>query len=125
MATPSQVVKKTIGKTPQTEQLQSKTATGGWWQLKDRNGNLTDTWLPLGVLQPAGWYPGDPDIVPKEKKPPPPETPPKTILPHGYDATTGCTPAGANITAWRVAHPRRGVPGESEENSFNLATPTH
>ena len=126
MATPSQVVNKTIGKTPRTEQLQGRTSTGGMYQLKDRNGELTDVWLPIGMLPPVDWYPGDPDIVPKEKKPPP-QTPPKTIMPPDYDASTGCTPAGANIDAWRMngPWPRPGVPGETEENSFNLATPTH
>ena len=35
----------------------------------------------------------------------------------------GCTPAGANIDAWRCAFQRPGVPGDTKENSFNLATP--
>ena len=75
--------------------------------------------LPPGV----GWYPGDPDVQLEKKEKKPPKTPPKTVLPADYDCETHCTPEGANINAWRAAWPRPGVPGETEENSFNLATP--
>ena len=52
-----------------------------------------------------------------------PETPAKTVLPKDYDQTTGCTPAGVYIDEWRCASKRPGVPGDTKENSFNLATP--
>ena len=81
-------------------------------QLSDRDGNLTDALTPAGSFPPAGWYPGDDDYVHKEfpKEKPLPFTPPKTVLAKDYDATTGCTPAGASINEWRfgsrLASPR-------------------
>ena len=97
----------------------------GWTQLKDRKGNLTDVYLPPGILAPVGWYPGDPPILSEEETAQElfPETPVKTVLPKDYDQTTGCTPAGAYIDEWRCAFKRPGVPGDTKENSFNLATP--
>ena len=55
-----------------------------------------------------------------------PETPPKTVLPEGYDPTTGWTPLGAE--GWQVANARVNcdrprVPGHSIDNPFFLATP--
>jgi hypothetical protein len=125
MATPYRELFKTAGTTPQTDHAMQKhkAADVGKWQLTDRNGELTDVWLPHGVYPPVGWYPGDPDVQEPEKKPLPKETPPKTVLPADYDIETHCTPAGADINAWRAAWPRPGVPGETEENSFNLTTP--
>ena len=98
----------------------------GWTQLKDCKGNPSDVYLPPGILPPVGWYPGDPPIFTEEQEMAKelfPETPPKTMLPNDYDQTTGCTPAGADITSWSCAWPRPGVPGATRENSFNLATP--
>ena len=54
------------------------------------------------------------------------QTPPKaepTVLPKNYDPTTGWTPAGADVNAWRAGWPRPVEPGETEVNSFNLETP--
>ena len=35
--------------------------------MKDRKGNLTDVYLPPGILPPVGWYPGDPPIFTEEE----------------------------------------------------------
>ena len=108
--------------TPQQPYQSPKT---GWTQLKDRKGNMTDIYLPPGILAPVGWYPGDPPILSEEETAQElfPETPAKTVLPKDYDQTTGCTPAGAYIDEWRCAFKHPGLPGDTKDNSFNLATP--
>jgi len=58
------------------------------------------------------------------------QTPPKTVLPDGYDASTGLTPLDAE--GWQVAHVRANcdrpnIPGHTAEGvpgPFCLATPT-
>ena len=52
-------------------------------------------------------------------------TPPKTVLPKDHNPETGSTP----YDDWRVLNhrvncPRPGVPGDTFENPFCLATPT-
>ena len=134
------VIQTTITKAPKTQQgaekhlskvqqgavQHSSKVPDGFVQLTDRNGNSTDALTPAGSLPPVGWYPGDDDYVHKEfpKEKALLSTPPKTVLPKDYDAATGCTPAGANINEWRIGWPRPGIPGETEKNSYNLATPT-
>ena len=83
----------------------------------------------LPALPPWWWDPNGPpnQAPPKEIPEHEAETPPKTVLPAGYDATTGTTPLGA--AGWQIDNrclstDRPGVPGHTEAKAFCLATPT-
>ena len=86
-------------------------------------------WPPRQALPPVWWDPngppnqGPPKEIPEHEA----ETPPKTVLPADYDATTGTTPLGAEgwqVTNHRVNFKRPKVPGHSAVKPFCLATPT-
>ena len=85
MATPFRELNKTAGMTPQTDHAEPKlkAAANIWWQLADRNGELTDVSLPPA----GGLVPERPRCAAGEKKyykkKKPPKTPPKTVLPAG------------------------------------------
>ena len=58
---------------------------------------------------------------------PPDETPPKTVLPWNYDSTCGRSPPfgeGWQVVHTRVNTDRPGVPGDTFDDPFCLATPT-
>ena len=83
----------------------------------------------LPALPPWWWDPNGPpnQAPPKEIPEHEAETPPKTVLPEGYDPTTGTTPLGAEgwqIDNHRLYTDRPGVPGHTKAKAFCLATPT-
>ena len=85
--------------------------------------------LPKGILAPLWWDPhGPPNQKPPEESPQvvDAQTPPKTVLPKGYDPKTGLTPLGAE--GWQVDNircntDRPGVPGHTRKRPFCVATP--
>ena len=86
-------------------------------------------WPPRQALPPVWWDPNGPpnQAPPKEMPDHEAETPPTTVLPADYDATTGTTPLGAEgwqVTNHRVNFKRPKVPGHSAVKPFCLATPT-
>ena len=123
LVTPQQpaAAQKQLYKSPET----------AWKQLKDREGNTTDVYLPPGIFPPVGWYPGDPPISPR------------TTTRRQQSSlclsrrrrrccprTTASRPDDGLPARWRLhrrmalcAFKRPGVPGDTEDNSFNLATP--